>query len=292
LTSSAGSGTASRVSDAGSELVGSGVVAMALRDVSFTYDTGLRALSGLTLEIPKARCLAVVGPSGCGKSTLLSLLAGLHRPDGGTLTYGAAAAETYSDRLAMVFQKDTLLPWLSVRQNVELYYRFNRQERPSDLDARVHELMTMASLHGFERAYPHQLSGGMRRRVAFLAAVASMPDTLLLDEPFSSLDEPTRVAIHQDVFDIVRRIKSTMVLVTHDLAEAISLSDEVVILTNRPARVFRRFTIPFGEERNIVELRQDPVFLELYGTLWAELGRQIKQARPSPGVGGAAEGDV
>jgi ABC-type nitrate/sulfonate/bicarbonate transport system ATPase subunit len=124
----------------------------------------------------------------------------------------------------------------------------------------------------------------MRRRVAFLAAVAAMPAVLLLDEPFSSLDEPTRVALHQDVLEIIRRLQMTVVLVTHDLAEAVSICDDVVILTNRPGSVARRVPIPFGRARNRFALRQTPEFLELYGLLWHDLSEQIRR-RPLAGEG-------
>jgi NitT/TauT family transport system ATP-binding protein len=257
--------------------------AITVDDVSFAYDNGLLALSHLSLDVPRGKSVALIGPSGCGKSTLLSLLARLRKPDAGTITWLETKVpdKTGPERLSMVFQKDTLLPWLSVRDNIELYYRFNRGDKPPDLDKTFDELLTLAHLHGFESVLPYQLSGGMRRRVAFLAAVAAMPGILLLDEPFSSLDEPTRIGIHQDVFKIIRRIGTTMILVTHDLAEAISLCDEVVILTNRPATVFKRYQVPFGGDRNMVELRRVPAFLELYGTLWEQLGLQITPRQSS-----------
>jgi NitT/TauT family transport system ATP-binding protein len=121
----------------------------------------------------------------------------------------------------------------------------------------------------------------MRRRTAFLAAVAPQPQLLLLDEPFSSLDEPTRVGIHQSIYEIVRELGITVILVTHDLAEAISLCDEVLILTNRPARVCARHTMPFGRQRNMYDLRQTPEFLRYYGVLWEELSEQIRAGAPT-----------
>jgi ABC-type nitrate/sulfonate/bicarbonate transport system ATPase subunit len=178
----------------------------------------------------------------------------------------------------MVFQKDTLLPWLTVAQNVALYFKFHPAPR-AEVQQRVEWLLELAGLDGFERAYPYQLSGGMRRRVAFLAAVAPLPSLLLLDEPFSSLDEPTRVAIHQDVYAIVRRLGMTAVIVTHDLAEAISLCDEVVILTRRPGSVAVRHQVPFGNDRNMLELRQSTEFLALYGRVWHDLSEQLEPAR-------------
>jgi ABC-type nitrate/sulfonate/bicarbonate transport system ATPase subunit len=138
------------------------------------------------------------------------------------------------------------------------------------------ELIKLAGLDGFEGLYPYQLSGGMRRRTAFLSSVAPFPRVLLLDEPFSALDEPTRIGLHQDVFDIVRRYAITVILVTHDIAEAISLSDEIVLLSKGPAVVRSIRRVPFGNERQMLDLRKMPEFLELYGELWDELSNEIK----------------
>jgi ABC-type nitrate/sulfonate/bicarbonate transport system ATPase subunit len=258
-----------------------GEVAASFADVSFTYPSGTLALSNVNLEVEAGRVLGVVGPSGCGKSTLLSLLAGLALPTAGVVTLNKNAAGVGRHGLSMVFQKDTLLPWLTVQDNVGFYYRLHRKERGRAAEL-VPSLLELARVSDFARAYPYQLSGGMRRRVAFLAAVAAMPAVLLLDEPFSSLDEPTRVALHQDVFEIIRRLQMTVVLVTHDLAEAVSMCDDVVILTNRPGSVARRVPIPFGLHRNLFDLRQTPEFLRLYGVLWHDLSEQIRR-QPAPG---------
>jgi ABC-type nitrate/sulfonate/bicarbonate transport system ATPase subunit len=247
-------------------------IAFSLESVDFTYGVGPKVISDLSLTIRQGTSVGIVGPSGCGKSTLLSLLAGLYQPDAGTIT--RSLGDPARHRLTMMFQQDTLLPWLSAVENIKLFYKFHRHNRTA-VDARVAELVSMARLAGFERAYPYQLSGGMRRRVAFLTAVAPLPNALLLDEPFSSLDEPTRVALHQDAFDIIRRLNMTVVLVTHDLAEALTLCDEVLILTQRPARIFARHVVPFGSRRNLLQIRQTAEFLELYGVLWRELSVQI-----------------
>jgi ABC-type nitrate/sulfonate/bicarbonate transport system ATPase subunit len=145
------------------------------------------------------------------------------------------------------------------------------------------ELLAMAGLEGFEKAYPYELSGGMRRRVAFITAMAAQPRLLLLDEPFSSLDEPTRVAIHQDVLEIVRRLGTSVVLVTHDLAEAASLCDRILILTARPGRVAVECDVPFGPERDMLALREQPDFLALNGRLWHDLSRQIEAGKREHG---------
>jgi NitT/TauT family transport system ATP-binding protein len=217
---------------------------------------------------------AIIGPSGCGKSTLLHLLAGLLHPTSGGIQFNLDERNE-RHRLAMVFQQDTLLPWLTVRDNVSLYYKYHRSRRTADTAAKIDELLDLVNLSSFARAYPKQLSGGMRRRVAFLSSVAAEPQVLLLDEPFSSVDEPTRIGIHQDVLRIVRALNMTTVLVTHDLAEAVSLANQVVILSARPGTVAAMHKIPFGGERDVLTLRDEPLFLEIYGRLWRDLSRQI-----------------
>jgi NitT/TauT family transport system ATP-binding protein len=245
--------------------------------VSFVYPKGdIHAISDLSLSIGVGRTTGIVGPSGCGKSTLLALLAGLVQPTSGEVT--GLPSEPGRHRLAMVFQKDTLLPWLTVTENIKLFARFTRVDK-RDLDHRVKDLIKLVSLEGFEAAYPYQLSGGMKRRVAFLAAVASMPSLLLLDEPFSALDEPTRVGLHQDVIRITQQMDMTVLLVTHDLAEAASLCDEVTILTARPATVASQHAVDFGPDRDVLSLRKDPEFLRLYGVLWSELAEQIRSGQ-------------
>jgi ABC-type nitrate/sulfonate/bicarbonate transport system ATPase subunit len=221
-----------------------------------------------------------VGPSGCGKSTLLALLAGLLQPGSGRIAWSRDEAQPARHPLTMMFQKDTLLPWLTVEDNIGLHFRVSRSPLgKAEQKTRIAELIHLAGLDGAERKFPYQLSGGMRRRTAFLASVAPHPRTLLLDEPFSALDEPTRIGIHQDIFNIVKREGITVLLITHDLGEAISLSDQVMVLTSQPATVFRRFDIPFGQNRNFLELRENPRFLELYGHVWEQLAVQIQRSR-------------
>jgi NitT/TauT family transport system ATP-binding protein len=252
-------------------------VAVRLDAVGFTYPNGTVAIEDVSLELKRSEVLGIVGPSGCGKSTLLQLIAGLAQPTRGHVTEHLDRPDGVP--LAMVFQTDTLLPWLTVRDNVLLYTKFRRFGLPGtkkERRERADQLLEMVGLTKFSESYPYQLSGGMRRRLAFLAGVAPEPSVLLLDEPFASVDEPTRVQIHQDVLRIVRALEMTVVLVTHDLAEAVSLSDRVVMLSRHPGRVFTEHEIPFGDERNVIELRQTPAFLDLYGRMWADLSSLIR----------------
>jgi NitT/TauT family transport system ATP-binding protein len=244
-------------------------VAVRLDGVGFTYPNGTVGIEDVSLELRESEVLGIVGPSGCGKSTLLQLVAGLAQPTRGQVTEQLDRPRGVP--IAMVFQTDTLLPWLTVTDNVLLYTKFGRFGLPGtrkERRERAEQLLEMVGLSKFSKHYPYQLSGGMRRRLAFLAGVAPEPSLLLLDEP-------TRVQIHQDVLRIVRALDMTVVLVTHDLAEALSLSDRVVILSRHPGRVFTEHQIPFGEERNVIELRQTPGFLELYGRMWSDLSSQI-----------------
>jgi ABC-type nitrate/sulfonate/bicarbonate transport system ATPase subunit len=247
-------------------------VAVELDKVGVTYDSGTVALQDLSLTIRRGQTLGVVGPSGCGKSTLLQALAGLREPSSGSIRWSSLADSRH--RLAMVFQTDTLLPWLTVERNVGLHFELKRSWNAEKREY-VRSLLHMVGLGDFAKSFPYQLSGGMKRRVAFLAAVAPNPAVLLLDEPFSAVDEPTRVSIHQDVLRIVREFEMTVVLVTHDLAEAITLSDEIAILGPRPGRVVNIHPIPFGVDRDVLKLRQQEEYLRLYKTLWGELSDQI-----------------
>ena len=254
-------------------------------DVTFAYPNGATVLDRLKIAIPEGSITGVVGPSGCGKSTLLALVAGLLAPGSGKVTWSAETVDPPRHPLTMMFQKDTLLPWLTVEDNIGLHFRVSKSSLSKEQQrARVADLVRLAGLVGAERKFPYQLSGGMRRRTAFLTSVAPHPRTLLLDEPFSALDEPTRIGIHQDIFDIVKREGITVLLITHDLGEAISLSDQVLVLTAQPATVFRRFEIPFGPSRDFLSLREDPKFLELYGEVWEQLAVQIQRSRKMPEV--------
>lgn len=241
------------------------------------------AVENVSLSIKPGTVTSIVGPSGCGKSTLLSLIAGLQPPDSGTVSWTPTHTEDLvakKQRLfTMVFQKDTVLPWLKVDSNIGWGLRF-LDMTPSEREERVRQLLDLVGLTEFRKSYPYQLSGGMRRRVAFLTGVAPMPQVMLLDEPFSALDEPTRVNIHVEVMRIVAELGMAVILVTHDLSEAITMSDQVIILTKRPANVAKVFDIPFGHDRDVRALRETDEYQELYKQLWHELNVQSGFASP------------
>lgn len=263
-----------------------------LRNIQFSYATGRHVIDDLSLSVERGSVVGIIGPSGTGKSTLLSIIAGLRKPNSGTVE---RHFEPGQHPVSMVFQKDTLLPWRTAADNIRLFADFKchglrrrwrdvpRQRQNvgarQALEDRVDELLEIGKLGDSRDAYPYQLSGGMRRRLAFLVAVAPSPQLLLLDEPFSSVDEPTRVGIHQDVLRIMQARGMTVVLATHDLAEAITLCDKVIVLSNRPASIASIHQIPFGADRNVLRLRESDEYLSLYGGLWHDLSAQIAASR-------------
>jgi len=258
--------------------------AIELVRVGYSYPNGVQAVDDISLAFPIGTITSIIGPSGCGKSTLLRMLAGLATPGSGSIR----RSEQADGRLpvSMVFQDDVLLPWLTVRRNVALSneLRFGRRGKRHGAEsegADVDRLLSMVGLADFHSAHPAELSGGMRRRVGVLQALQPLPSVLLLDEPFSSVDEPTRIGIHQDVRVLLNQFGITGILVTHDLAEAISLADRVVLLSQRPASIVASYDIPFGTERDMRQLRDTDAFLTLYGTIWERLGEEIAAATAS-----------
>lgn len=254
---------------------------VSVRDVSFAYPNGVLAVKDVNFDVQSKGITSIVGPSGCGKSTLLRLISGLGVPTSGSVLRDESLKQ--DSAVTMVFQTDTLYPWLTVEHNTEVYSRFlpikQRRAEKAARKVRTQHLLEMVGLTRFAKAFPYQLSGGMRRRLAFVSAVAPSPRLLLLDEPFASVDEPTRIQIHQDILRIIREQEMTVVLVTHDLAEAISLSDTVIILTRGPGSVFKEHRIDFGIERDVLSLRQGHDYLDLYGELWEELALQIRLSK-------------
>ena len=252
---------------------------VALDHVAFAYPNGTRVLDDLSFKISHG-ITAIIGPSGCGKSTVLRMIAGLEKPTSGTVVRSQSPRGRHP--MSMVFQQDTLLPWETVEDNIALYYRFHRGLAGRDeIRRKIDSLLSIAGLDAARRLYPSQLSGGMRRRVAFLAGIVAEPTMLLLDEPFASVDEPTRISIHQDVLSIVQRLEVTTVLVTHDLAEAISLAHRIVVLSARPTRIVLEVTTGWKPERDLLALRTTDRYLELYRELWGALSEQIRRSTAS-----------
>lgn len=208
-------------------------------DKSFGYGAGaLPVLRGVELRVAGGEFVALLGPSGCGKSTLLRLLAGLERPTAGTVRLGEREVTDVDPRCAVVFQEPRLLPWRTVAGNVALGTRRSRNTFPPTA------MLERVGLAGFDRAFPHQLSGGMAQRAALARALVGRPEVLLLDEPFASLDALTRLRMQDLLAETRRDLAPTTVMVTHDVDEALRLADRVVLLGDRPATVAETFPVP------------------------------------------------
>jgi NitT/TauT family transport system ATP-binding protein len=243
-----------------------------------TRQATTHAVGEVSLAIREGEFVSIVGPSGCGKSTLLNMIAGFLRPTTGTiLVDGRKVDGQVPPALGYIFQKDTLLPWFSVRKNVALGLKF--QGVPAGrIERRVAELLELGHLSAFADAFPHQLSGGMRRRVALLMSLAVEPRILLLDEPFGALDTHTKTHLHRELIEIWRKLGQTIVMVTHDLDEAILLSDRVVVLSGPPSRVLLDERIAIPHPRDVFTLRETPQFVTHVQSLWSVLGQQFRAA--------------
>jgi NitT/TauT family transport system ATP-binding protein len=257
-----------------------GAPVLTVSGLEYAYPSGLQALGGIDLELGSGELIAIVGPSGCGKSTFLSMIAGLALPTGGSISWDENQLHSGPGRqhLAMVFQRDTVFPWRSVEKNVQFGMECLKLPK-AEREEWTTTLLRMANLEQFRKSYPRALSGGMRRRVGLLTSLAVRPSVLLLDEPFSALDEPTRVELASDVVKLSYQYRVSTVLVTHDLGEAISIADRIIVMSNRPARVQRVFDVPFGHDRDVYSLRESPEYAELYRELWHELWKAIRDGK-------------
>lgn len=223
-----------------------------VQDVSKEYSTKsgrVLALSPTTFSIQKGELVSIVGPSGCGKSTLLQMVGGLAQPTTGQMFLdGVEFFEPGAER-GMVFQSYTLFPWLTVRENVKFGPRM--QGLPLDeVERRASHFLNAVNLHGFHHHFPKQLSGGMRQRVAIARALANKPRILLMDEPFGALDAQTRQVMQDLVLDIRRQERTTTLFITHDIDEAVYLSDRIFVMTARPGRFKAELAVPFGDDRD------------------------------------------
>ena len=238
-----------------------------LQDISHSYhgmEGETTALSHLSFSLKQGDFVSIVGPSGCGKSTLLSIISGLIPPENGKVNLNGS-------HIGYMLQKDHLLEWRSVYRNIILGLEVQHKVSPETRD-KAHKLLKQYGLEQFANAKPSELSGGMRQRVALIRTLILEPDLLLLDEPFSALDYQSRLAVGDDIGQIIRRENRTAILVTHDLAEAISLGDRVIVLTERPASVKTIVPITFPAEKNTPLLRRNTSeFNEYFHAIWKEL---------------------
>ncbi len=218
-----------------------------INDVSYSYHTEnneILAVSGLNLTVNKGEFVSVIGPSGCGKSTVLNLIAGLFKPTQGEILLNDSDVNKNSN-IGYMLQKDHLFNWRTVLSNVLLPLEIKKIKTKENVNYGK-ELLSKYGLSEFANSYPNELSGGMKQRVALIRTLIFKPSLLLLDEPFSALDYQTRLNVAEDVYKIIRSEKQTAILVTHDISEAVSLSDKVFVLTKRPTKVKKVHTVPFN----------------------------------------------
>jgi NitT/TauT family transport system ATP-binding protein len=233
------------------------------------------ACEGVNLTVRKGEFLAVVGPSGCGKSTLLNMAAGLLRPSSGSIYYDGKLVEAPNTRVGYMTQRDTLLPWRTVEDNVAIALELRGDSKADRLRA-ARNWIERVGLKGFETAFPAQLSGGMRRRVSMARTLCYEPETILMDEPFGALDAQLRLVMHDELLKLWSSTGTTMVFVTHDLTEAITLADRVAVFSARPGRIRAIETVDLPRPRDVFRIRFDPHFGELHDRLWRYLEQSVR----------------
>jgi NitT/TauT family transport system ATP-binding protein len=235
------------------------------------------ALADVDLTVEPGQFCAVVGPSGCGKSTTLTLVSGLEPASEGHVLVHGEPVTAIGEDVGFVFQSDALLPWKTVLDNVAIGPRFRGVARGEALD-RARDWLRRVGLSQFEDRHPHQLSGGMRKRVALAQSLINEPEILLMDEPFSALDVQTRSITSNELLGLWEQSRPSVVFVTHDLEEAIALADRVVVMTAGPGTVKDVYEIDLPRPRQVPEIRFDPRFVELYEEIWNTLRDEVQRA--------------
>lgn len=236
------------------------------------------ALDTLNLALDQGEFVTVVGPSGCGKSTLLNLVVGLLPPSAGEILFRGRAVAGINPEIGYVTQKDNLLPWRTLIQNVELALEIRGIEK-SARRRRAAELIERVGLNGFEEHYPHELSGGMRQRANIIRTLIYDPELILMDEPFGPLDAQTRIVLQEQLLKLWFASRKTILFITHDLVEAITLADRVVVMTSRPGRVKHIAAVPIPRPRDVYQIHTSREFREVYDTLWRELRPEVNMAQ-------------
>ncbi len=248
--------------------------AVSTRKISKNYGE-VEALRDLSLEFPRGQLTSLLGPSGCGKTTLLKIIAGLLEPTSGEVEVNGKTVTGPGPDRAFVFQDFALLPWASVMRNVSfgLEMRGVAKAEREDIAARY---IKEVGLEGFENAYPHELSGGMRQRVGLARALSVDAEVLLMDEPFSAVDEQTRRKFQEDLLGLVQNENKTFIFVTHSIEEAVYVSDQIAILLPRPSRVHEIIRPSGFRDRGVDNIRRDPEYLDIVDQIWASLRTYVE----------------
>lgn len=226
------------------------------------------AIKNLSFDIYKNEILAIVGPSGCGKSTLLSILANLENKTSGNII------KNYDYKIGYMLQTDSLFPWLTVLENTLIGLDIENKKTKENIDNTIN-LLKKYGLYEFKDSYPSNLSGGMKQRVALIRTLATNPDLILLDEPFSALDYQTRLALSNDMYNIIKNENKTAILITHDISEAVSVASRVIVLSKRPCNVKNIYNIELENRKNPIDNRKDPKFNYYFDKIWGDLDVHI-----------------
>jgi NitT/TauT family transport system ATP-binding protein len=236
------------------------------------------AIKDVDFEVEPGQFCAVVGPTGCGKSTTLSLVSGLDKPSEGEVRVAGKPVDGIAEGVSFMFQADALLPWKSVLGNVALGPSF-RGVKKKEAEAAARDWLRRVGLAGFEDRHPHQLSGGMRKRVAMAAALINEPRILLMDEPFGALDVQTKAIMQTELIGLWEQLRPSVLFITHDLEEAVALADRVVVMTSGPGTVKAVFDIDLPRPRGAIQdIRFQPEFLELHRQIWESLREEVETA--------------
>ncbi len=252
-----------------------------IRHVSKNFRRGdhvVEALRDFNLNIDKREIVAVIGPSGCGKSTLLNMIAGLYTPSRGRVIYKGVPVTDVNTDVGYMTQKDNLLPWRNVRDNIAFPLELAGTPKP-ERAARADAVIKQVGLDGFEARYPTELSGGMRKRACLARMMLYGAETALLDEPFAALDAQLKLVMHDLLLRLAHDSGQTVVFVTHDLMEAVTLADRVIVCTRRPAMIALEQAIPLPRPRDVLNVRFTNEFKELYDTLWERLRVEYQEER-------------
>lgn len=248
---------------------------LSVENIKLTYQTmesETDAIKNVSFTVEKGQFVSIVGPSGCGKSTLLSCIAGLTVPTAGRIILDGQEIKAVSPQVGYMLQTDNLFPWRSIYKNVLLGLEIQKK-LTDESTAYVNELLKKYGLWEFRDSYPSALSGGMRQRAALIRTLAVRPRLLLLDEAFSALDYQTRVTVSRDVYNILRSENQTMIMVTHDIPEAVSMSDRIIVLSKRPATVALQTDTPFPKQRDTLAVRTSNEYALCYDTVWKEMSQ-------------------
>ena len=244
-----------------------------INNISLTYQTlksETEAIKNISFSVDKGEFVSIVGPSGSGKTTILSLIAGLISPTSGEIKIDGKLIKGISTDVGYMFQRDNLFEWLSIYQNVLIGPKINKGKNCLSKSV-LKSLISKYGLGGFEKAKPSELSGGMRQRVSLIRTLALNPKILLLDEPFSALDSQTRLSVQNNIHSIIKSEHKTAILVTHDISEAIAMSNRIIVLTKRPGTIKTIINLDFNESLSPIERRNNPDFQKYFKTLWDEL---------------------